>query len=109
MRKGSVRSGLLRKGDYIYHGDKIITGQVGSASFIMIYEDTSIRVYNNSGNGDITVQEYNKFAWHGQKPPATATVPSGEHYVYALTYHGDYTSSYPNLKDWSAIFVSESP
>ena len=48
MRKGSVRSGLIRKGDYIYHGDKIITGQVGSASFIMIYEDTSIRVYNNS-------------------------------------------------------------
>ena len=48
MRKGSVRSGLIRRGDYIYHGDKIITGQVGSASFIMIYEDTSIRVYNNS-------------------------------------------------------------
>tara|TARA_B100001094_G_scaffold206808_1_gene200690 strand:+ start:1444 stop:2004 length:561 start_codon:yes stop_codon:yes gene_type:complete len=48
MRKGSVRSGLIRKGDYIYHGDKIITGQVGSASFIMIYEDTSIRIYNNS-------------------------------------------------------------
>ena len=48
MRKGSVRSGLIRRGDYIYHGDKIITGQVGSASFIMIYEDTSIKVYNLS-------------------------------------------------------------
>ena len=48
MRKGSIRSGLIRRGDYIYHGDKIITGQVGSASFIMIYEDTSIRLYNNS-------------------------------------------------------------
>mgnify|MGYP006215913151 CR=1 FL=1 len=48
MRKGNVRSGLIRKGDYLYHGDKIITGQVGSASFIMIYEDTSIRLYNNS-------------------------------------------------------------
>ena len=48
MRKGSVRSGLIRRGDYLYHGDKIITGQVGSASFIMIYEDTSIRLYNNS-------------------------------------------------------------
>ena len=31
MRKGSVRSGLIRRGDYIYHGDKIITGQVGFA------------------------------------------------------------------------------
>ena len=48
MRKGSIRSGLIRKGDYLYHGDKIITGTVGSASFIMIYEDTSIRLYNNS-------------------------------------------------------------
>ena len=48
MRKGSVRSGLIRKGDYLYHGDKIITGQIGTASFIMIYEDTSIRLYNNS-------------------------------------------------------------
>ena len=48
MRKGSVRSGLIRRGDYIYHGDKIITGQVSFASFIMIYEDTSIRIYNNS-------------------------------------------------------------
>ena len=48
MRKGSVRSGLIRRGDYIYHGDKIITGQVSFASLIMIYEDTSIRIYNNS-------------------------------------------------------------
>ena len=48
IRKGSVRNGLIRKGDYIYHGDKIITGQVGSASFIMIYEDTAIRLYDNS-------------------------------------------------------------
>ena len=48
MRKGSIRSGLIRRGDYLYHGDKIITGKVGSASFIMIYEDTSIRLYNNS-------------------------------------------------------------
>ena len=48
MLKGSVRSGLIRRGDYIYHGDKIITDHVGSASFIMIYEDTSIRIYNNS-------------------------------------------------------------
>ncbi len=48
MRKGSVRSGLIRKGDYLYHGDKVITGQIGSASFIMIYEDTSIKIYNNS-------------------------------------------------------------
>ena len=32
-----------------------------------------VRVYNNSGNGNIEVQEYEKFAWHGQKPPATVT------------------------------------
>tara|TARA_Y100001970_G_C14249763_1_gene870932 strand:- start:4736 stop:5371 length:636 start_codon:yes stop_codon:yes gene_type:complete len=48
LRKGGMRKGLIRRGDYIYHGDKIITGDIGSASFIMIYEDTSIRIYNNS-------------------------------------------------------------
>jgi|TARA_B100000085_G_scaffold186557_1_gene170548 hypothetical protein len=68
-----------------------------------------VRVYNHSGNGNLTVQEFEKFAWQGQKPPATVTVPSGNHYVYGVTYHGNYASSYPNLKDWSAIFVSESP
>jgi hypothetical protein len=68
-----------------------------------------VRIYNNSGNGDILVNEFEKFAWHGQKPPSQVIVPSGQHYIYALTYHGDFTSSYPDLKDWSAIFVSESP
>jgi len=68
-----------------------------------------VRIYNNSGNGNITVNEFEKFAWHGQKPLSQVIVPSGQHYIYALTYHGDFTSSYPDLKDWSAIFVSESP
>ena len=68
-----------------------------------------VRVYNHSGNGNLTVQEFEKFAWQGQKPPATVIVPSGNHYLYAVTYHGNYASSYPSLKDWSAIFVSESP
>jgi len=48
MRKGTMRKGLIRRGDYIYHGDKIIIGDIGSASFIMIYEDTSIRLYDNT-------------------------------------------------------------
>ena len=61
-----------------------------------------VRIYNNSGNGNITVNEF-------EKPPSQVIVPSGQHYIYALTYHGDFTSSYPDLKDWSAIFVSESP
>ena len=28
-----------------------------------------VRIYNNSGNGSITLQEFQKFAWQGQKPP----------------------------------------
>ena len=68
-----------------------------------------VRIYNNSGNGSITLQEFQKFAWQGQKPPSTVIVPSGNHYIYALTYHGDYSSQYYDLKDWSAVFVSESP
>ena len=68
-----------------------------------------VRIYNNSGNGSITLQEFQKFTWQGQKPPSTVIVPSGNHYIYALTYHGDYSSQYYDLKDWSAVFVSESP
>ena len=47
-RKGKIRSGLIRKGDYIYHGDKLITNNMGFASIMMIYEDTYIRIYDNS-------------------------------------------------------------
>ena len=47
-RKGKIRSGLIRKGDYIYHGDKLITNNIGFASIMMIYEDTFIRIYDNS-------------------------------------------------------------
>ncbi len=47
-RKGKIRSGLIRRGDYIYHGDKLITNNTGFASIMMIYEDTFIRIYNNS-------------------------------------------------------------
>jgi len=47
-RKGKIRSGLIRRGDYIYHGDKLITNEIGFASIMMIYEDTFIRIYDNS-------------------------------------------------------------
>ena len=48
QRKGNIRSGLIRKGDYIYHGDKLITNNIGFVSIMMIYEDTFIRIYDNS-------------------------------------------------------------
>ena len=48
QRKGNVRNGIVRKGDPIYHGDKLITGEDGFVSFMNIYEKTIVKVYENS-------------------------------------------------------------
>jgi len=48
QRKGNIRTGLIRKGDYIYHGDKLVTSDNGFASIMMIYEHTFIKIYDNS-------------------------------------------------------------
>ena len=48
QRKGNIRTGLIRKGDYIYHGDKLITNDIGFVSIMMIYERTIIKLYDNS-------------------------------------------------------------
>jgi len=48
QRKGNIRTGLIRKGDYLYHGDKLITNAIGFASIMMIYERTFIKIYDNS-------------------------------------------------------------
>ena len=48
QRKGNVRNGTVQKGDPIYHGDKLITGEDGFVSFMNIYEKTIVKVYENS-------------------------------------------------------------
>ena len=48
QRKGNVRNGTVRKGDPIYHGDKLITGEKGFVSFMNIYEKTIVKIYENS-------------------------------------------------------------
>ena len=48
QRKGKVRNGTVRKGDTIYHGDKLITGENGFVSFMNIYEKTIVKIYENS-------------------------------------------------------------
>ena len=37
QRSGKIRNGILRKGDLIYNGDKIITGSHGFVSYAFIY------------------------------------------------------------------------
>ena len=48
QRYGSIRNGLLRKGDSIYDGDKIITGESGFISYAFINEKTNVKVFENS-------------------------------------------------------------
>ena len=59
-REGSVRNGLIRKGDIIYHGDKLITGKNAFSSIFFsnqkitanVYDHTSVKIfYNKSING----------------------------------------------------------
>ena len=48
QKNGSIRSGVVRKGDSIYNGDKIITGGNGFISYAYIYEETNVKIYQNS-------------------------------------------------------------
>ena len=48
LRQGSVRDGYVRKGDSIYHGDKIITDYSGFISFTHMNNEAVISVLNNS-------------------------------------------------------------
>lgn len=48
QRSGKIRNGILRKGDLIYNGDRIITGSHGFVSYAFIYEKTNIKVFENT-------------------------------------------------------------
>ena len=48
LRQGSVRDGYVRKGDSIYHGDKIITDGSGFMSFVLINNEAVVSVLNNA-------------------------------------------------------------
>ena len=47
-RKGQVRNGIIRKGDSIYHGDKIKVEDNESLSFMTIYGKDIVDIYENS-------------------------------------------------------------
>ena len=47
-RKGQVRNGIIRKGDPIYHGDKIKVEDNESLSFMTIYGRDIVDIYENS-------------------------------------------------------------
>tara|TARA_Y100001934_G_scaffold165122_1_gene196552 strand:- start:459 stop:1085 length:627 start_codon:yes stop_codon:yes gene_type:complete len=47
-RKGQVRNGIIRKGDSIYHGDKIKVEENESLSFVTIYGMDIVDIYENS-------------------------------------------------------------
>ena len=68
-----------------------------------------VRTFNNSGNGALNFFDFDEFLWLDQTPTRDVIIPSGQTYVLAATYHGDYKSQYPDLQDWSAVFVTEAP
>ena len=47
-RKGQVRNGIIRKGDPIYHGDKIKVEDNEYLSFMTIYGNDIVDIYENS-------------------------------------------------------------
>ena len=55
-RQGSVRNGLIRKGDIIYHGDKLVAGSNAFSSIIFnnqevttnVYDNTSVKIYTTN-------------------------------------------------------------
>ena len=48
QRSGNVRNGSIRKGDPIYDGDKIITGNDGRVAFLNTYKRSIVNIYENS-------------------------------------------------------------
>lgn len=66
-----------------------------------------VRIYNNSGNGVLNILDFQKFSWVGQTPGPTILIPQSQVYLISFTYYGNYSTQYPNLKDWVAIFVTE--
>ena len=59
-REGSVRNGLIRKGDIIYHGDKLIAGKNAFSSIFFsnqkitanVYDHTSVKIFYNRSIND---------------------------------------------------------
>ncbi len=66
-----------------------------------------VRLYNDSGNGIVNFSNYQNFCWVGQKPGPTIMIPKTQVYIMSFTYYGNYSTQYPNLKDWVAIFTTE--
>jgi hypothetical protein len=58
QRSGEIRSGKIRKGESIYDGDKITTGEYGflsilnikDRSIVKIFGNTSLKIYGSSEN-----------------------------------------------------------
>ena len=48
FREGKIRQGYLRKGDSIYHGDRLQVANNGYLSFNMIFERIMVNIYDNT-------------------------------------------------------------
>ena len=48
QRKGNVRTGHIRKGESIYHGDKITTGKNAFISFLILEDRSVVKIFDNS-------------------------------------------------------------
>ena len=64
QRKGLIRSGSIRKGESIYNGDKISTGDSGFLSILIIrdrsvikvFENTSLKIYGSPKNESLKTE-----------------------------------------------------
>ena len=104
-REGGVRTGLIRKGDSIYNGDKIITSKNGFSSIIFHNDKTKTNVYDNTSIKIFYVQKPNgssyEIALFGGKviaemksqksliisAPSTEALATGAHFI--LEYRND--------------------
>ena len=71
QRDGKIRNGVLRRGDPIYNGDKIITGSDGFVSYAFIHEKTNLKIFENSvlkvNTNMQKIGSYSKLALFGGK------------------------------------------